>query len=151
MALNTLQGYNSNSPRRTSLQRVFVRPKHLYTRRPLSLPRTVSPLHVRSSHMSQRTFDTETAQDLAPVASCLSGHLAWAEVLSTRGASGSSKPSAPKHNCPCFWHRRPAPLRWAAPAQQNSHNSSSISVAIKPPLQKLPRVAEAALEPKPSA
>jgi hypothetical protein len=74
-----------------------------------------------------------------------------AEVFSTRGASGSSKPSVPKHNCPCFRHRRPAPLRWAAPAQQNLHNSSSISVSVKPPLQKLPRVAEAAREPKPSA
>jgi hypothetical protein len=73
------------------------------------------------------------------------------EVFLTRGASGSSKPSAPKHNCPCFRHRRPAPFRWAAPAQQNSHNSSSISVSVKPALRKLPRVAEAAREPKPSA
>jgi hypothetical protein len=54
-ALNTLQGYNSNSSSRTSLQRVFVRPKHLYTRRPLSPPRTVPSLHVRSVHVSQRT------------------------------------------------------------------------------------------------
>jgi hypothetical protein len=74
-----------------------------------------------------------------------------AEVHSTRGASGSSKPSAPKNNCPRFWHRRPAPLRWAAPAQQNSHNSSSIRVSVKPPLQNFPCIAEAAREPKPSA
>jgi hypothetical protein len=74
-----------------------------------------------------------------------------AEVFSTRGASGSFKPSAPKHNCPCLWHRRPALLRWAAPAQQNSHNSSSISVPVKPALRKLPCVVEAAREPKPSA
>jgi hypothetical protein len=55
MALNTLQGYNSNSSSRTGLQRVFVRPKHLYTRRPLSLPRTVPPLHVCSSHVLWHT------------------------------------------------------------------------------------------------
>jgi hypothetical protein len=52
---------------------------------------------------------------------------------------------------PCLRHRRPAPLRWATPAQQNPHNSSSISVSVKPSLRKLPRVAEAAREPKPSA
>jgi hypothetical protein len=74
-----------------------------------------------------------------------------AEVSSTRGASGSFEPSAPKHKCPCLRHRRPALLRWAAPAQQNSHNSSSISVSVKPALRKLPRVAVAARELKPSA
>jgi hypothetical protein len=74
-----------------------------------------------------------------------------AEVFSTRGTSGSSKPLVPKHNCPCFRHQRSAPFRRAAPAQQNSHNSSSISDSVKPALQKLPRVAEAARGPKPSA
>jgi hypothetical protein len=62
-----------------------------------------------------------------------------AEVFSTRGASDSSEPSVPKHSRPCLRHRRPAPLRWAAPAQQNSHNSSSISVFVKPVLQEIPR------------
>jgi hypothetical protein len=54
MALNTLQGHNSNSSCRTGLQCVFVRPRHLYTQRPLSLPRTVPPLHVCSSHVLRR-------------------------------------------------------------------------------------------------
>jgi hypothetical protein len=62
MALNTLQRYNSNSPCRTSLQHVFARPKHLYTRHPLTLPRTMSPLHVRSSHVSQRTAPSALKQ-----------------------------------------------------------------------------------------
>jgi hypothetical protein len=74
-----------------------------------------------------------------------------AEAHPTRSASGSSKPSAPKADRPCLRRRRPAPLRWAAPAQQNSHNSSSISVFVKPPLQNFPRIAEAARESKPSA
>jgi hypothetical protein len=51
----------------------------------------------------------------------------------------------------CFRHQRPAPFRWAAPAQQNPYNSSSVSVSVKPPLQKFPHIAEAAREPKPSA
>jgi hypothetical protein len=74
-----------------------------------------------------------------------------AEAHPMRGASGSSQPSAPKVNRPHFRHRRPAPLGWATPAQQNSHNSSSVSVSVKPPLQSFPRIAEVAREPKPSA
>jgi hypothetical protein len=74
-----------------------------------------------------------------------------AEAHPTRSASGSSKPSAPKADRPCLRHRRPAPLRWATHTQQNSHNSSSISVSVKLPLQNFPRIAEAAREPKPSA
>jgi hypothetical protein len=74
-----------------------------------------------------------------------------AEADPTRGASGYSKPLAPKADRSCFRCRSPAPLRWDAPAQQNSHNSSSISVSVKPPLQTFPRIAEAAREPKPSA
>jgi hypothetical protein len=107
--------------------------------------------------VAHRTFGTETAQGLAPVASCLRGRLTratsspWAEVFSTRGASDFSEPSVPKHSRPCLRHRRPAPLRWAAPAQQNAHNSSNISVFVKPALQEIPRVAEAAREPKPSS
>jgi hypothetical protein len=74
-----------------------------------------------------------------------------AEAHPTRSASGSSKPSAPKADRPCLRHRRPTPLRWATHTQQNSHNSSSISVSVKLPLQNFPRIAEAAREPKPSA
>jgi hypothetical protein len=73
------------------------------------------------------------------------------EVFSTRGTPGSFGPSAPKHDRPYLRHRRSALLRWAAPAPQNSHNSSSISASVKPALRKLPRVAEAAHEPKTSA
>jgi hypothetical protein len=43
-ALHALQGYNSNSPLLTGLQRVFARPSHLSTRRLLSLLRT-TPLY----------------------------------------------------------------------------------------------------------
>jgi hypothetical protein len=73
------------------------------------------------------------------------------EAHPTRGSSGSSIPSAPKVNRPRFRHRRPALFGWAVPAQQNSHNLSSISVSIKSPLQSFPRLAEAAREPKPTA
>jgi hypothetical protein len=48
-------------------------------------------------------------------------------------------------------HRRPSPFGWAVPAQQNSHNSSSISVFVNSPLQSFPRQTEAAREPKPTA
>jgi hypothetical protein len=110
-----------------------------------------------SSHVLRRTTPSapKTAHDLVLVASCLSGHLAQAasraEVHPTRGASGFSIPSAPKVNHPRFRHRRPAPFGWAVPAQQNLHNSSSISVSIRSPLQSFPRLTEAAREPKPTA
>jgi hypothetical protein len=73
-----------------------------------------------------------------------------AEAHPTHGASGSSIPSAPKVNHPHFQHRRPAPFGWAVPAQQNSHNSSSISVFIKSPLQNFLRRSEAVRGPKPT-
>jgi hypothetical protein len=67
------------------------------------------------------------------------------------GASGSSVPSAPKVNRPHFRHRRSAPFSWAVPAQQNSHNPSSISVFVKSSLQSFPRRAEAVCGPTPTA
>jgi hypothetical protein len=68
-----------------------------------------------------------------------------------RGASGSFIPSAPKANHSRFRHRRPAPIGWAVPAQQKSHNPSSISISIKSLLQNFPRLAEATREPNPTA
>jgi hypothetical protein len=158
MALNTLQGYNSNSPRRTGLQRVLARPKHLYTRRPLSLPRTV-PLYTFAAatyhgapHLRRRNsprscfgrvgfFESSRLDRLHP----------RAEAHPTCGASCSSIPSVPKVIHPHFRHRRPAPFSWVVPAQQNSHNSSSISVFIKSPLQNFLRRSEAVRGPKPTA
>jgi hypothetical protein len=61
-ALNTLQGYNSKSPRRTGLQRVLVRPKHLYTRPPLSLPCPEPTLHVGGGHVSSAAAPSVTKQ-----------------------------------------------------------------------------------------
>jgi hypothetical protein len=103
-------------------------------------------------HLRHRNSPRSRLDRVVPLRTSCPGRLQpRAEVFSTRGASGSSKPSAPKHNRPCLRHRRPAPLRWVAPAQQNSHDSSSISVSVKLARQELPRVAEAAREPKPSA
>jgi hypothetical protein len=102
------------------------------------------------------TFSTETAHDPALVAPGFPGHLAQttsiprAEAHLTRGASGSSTLSAPKVIHPYFRHRRPAPFGWAVPAQQNSHNSSSISIFIKSPLQNFLRRSEAVRGPKPA-
>jgi hypothetical protein len=99
------------------------------------------------------TFSAETAHDLAPgcVGSFGTPRLgrfhSRAEAHPTRGASGSSIPSTPKVHRPRFRHRRPAPFGWAVPAQQNSHNSSNISVFVKSPLQSFPRRAEAVREP----
>jgi hypothetical protein len=144
--------------RRTSLQRVFVRPKHLYTRRPLSLPRTVPSLHVRRPRVvAHRTFSAEATWDLAPAASCLSGHHAHAAsspcLRRSRCAAllAPSKPSAPKHDRPCLRHRWSALLRWAAPARQNSHDSKNSSVSVRPTFRRLLGVTVAAREPKPSA
>jgi hypothetical protein len=71
-----------------------------------------------------------------------------AEAHPTRGASGSSTTSAPKVIHPRFRHRRPTPFGWAVPAQQNSHNSSSISVFIKSPLHNFLRRSEAVRGPE---
>jgi hypothetical protein len=103
-------------------------------------------------HLQRRNIPRSRPGRVVPFGASRTGRLhPRAEAHPTRGASGSSKPSASKVNRPCFWHRRPAPLGWAAPAQQNSHDLSSISVSIKPPLQSFPRTAEATREPKPSA
>jgi hypothetical protein len=74
-----------------------------------------------------------------------------AEAHPTHGASSSSIPSAPKVNRPHFRHRRPAPFGWVVPAQQNSHNSSSISVSVRSPSQSFLCRAEAARGPKTTA
>jgi hypothetical protein len=104
--------------------------------------------------VAPRTFGAEATHDLALVASGLSGQLTQAayipEPRSTRGASGSSTPSASKVSHPRFRHRRPALFGWAVPAHKNPHNLSSISVFVKSPLQSFPRLAEAAREPKPT-
>jgi hypothetical protein len=103
-------------------------------------------------HLRRRNNPRSRPGHVVPFGTSRPGRLQpRAEAHPTRGASGSSKPSAPKADRPCFRHLRPAPLRWDAPAQQNSRNSSSISVSVKPPLQNFPRIAEAAREPKPSA
>jgi hypothetical protein len=68
-----------------------------------------------------------------------------------RSASGSLEPSSPKCSHLCLRHLRPVPPRWATPAQQSSHNLNSISVSVKPVLQKLSHVTEAARELKSSA
>jgi hypothetical protein len=60
------------------------------------------------------------------------------EALPTRGTPDFSEPSVPRHDCPYPRHRRSALLRLAAPARQNSHNSSNISVSVKPVLRKFP-------------
>jgi hypothetical protein len=51
----------------------------------------------------------------------------------------------------CLRHRRLAPPRWTTPAQQNSHDPSSISVSVKPESRKPPFVTETARELKSSA
>jgi hypothetical protein len=102
-------------------------------------------------HLRRRNNPRSRPSHVVPFGTSRPGRLhSRARAHPTRGASGSSQPSAPKVNRPRFRHRRPAPFEWAAPAQQNSHNSSSISVSVKSPLQSLPRIAEAAREPKPS-
>jgi hypothetical protein len=52
------KGHNSNSPRRAGLQCVFARPSHLYTRRILSLLRTV-PLYTSAVATCHGTLSTE--------------------------------------------------------------------------------------------
>jgi hypothetical protein len=106
---------------------------------------------------AHRTFGAEAAWDLAPAASCLLGHHARAasspDPRRSRRAAllAPLKPSAPKHDCPRLRHRWSALLRWAAPARQNSHDSKSIGVSVKPAFRRLLGVTVAAREPKPSA
>jgi hypothetical protein len=103
-------------------------------------------------HLRRRNRPRSHPGRVVPFGTSCSGRLhSRAEAHPTRGASGSSIPSAPKVNHPRFRHRRPAPFGWAVPAQQNSHNSSSISVSIRSPLQSFPRIAEAVREPKSTA
>jgi hypothetical protein len=105
-----------------------------------------------TSHLRRRNSPRSRPGRVVPFGASRPGRLhPRAETHSTRGASGSSKPSALKGNCLCFRHRRPALFRWVAPAQQNSYNSSSISVSVKPPLKNFPHIAEPAREQKPSA
>jgi hypothetical protein len=98
------------------------------------------------------TFSAEATHDLVLVASVLSGELAQTasipEPRRTRGASGSSIPSAPKVSHLRLRHRRPALFGWAVPAHKNPHTLSSISVSVKLPLQSFPRLGEVAREPK---
>jgi hypothetical protein len=103
------------------------------------------------------TFGAETARDLALVASGLSGHLAQAasipEPRRTRRVALLVPP---------YLRRRKLTVRAFGTEGQhcsvglflhnkNSHNLSSISVSVKSPLQSLPRLAEAAREPKSTA
>jgi hypothetical protein len=159
MALNTLQGYNSNSPRRTGLQRVFVRPKHLYTRHPLSPPRVVPSLHVGGSHVSRSAAPSVPKQprillrsrrafsDISPVP------LLAPDAMSPAGAQcfWPLEPSSPKCSHLCLRHRRPAPPRRTIPAQQNSCDMRGISVSVKPIMRRSLRVTETARELKSSA
>jgi hypothetical protein len=117
-------------------------------------------LFTRSQHprvAAHCTFGAEAAWDLAPAALCFLGHHARAAsnpgLRRFRRAAllAPSKPSAPKHNRPCLRHRWSALLRWAAPARQNSHDSKSISVSVRPAFRRLLGVTVAAREPKPSA
>jgi hypothetical protein len=64
-ALHALQGYNSNSPPLTVLQRVFVRPSHLYTWHLLSLLRT-APLYTSDALTFHGAPLTEPKLLLAP-------------------------------------------------------------------------------------
>jgi hypothetical protein len=57
--------YPNNSPPRTGLQRVFVRPNHLYTRRLLSLLRTV-PLYTSGAATCYGAPSTEPRLPFAP-------------------------------------------------------------------------------------
>jgi hypothetical protein len=103
-------------------------------------------------HLRRRNSPRSCPGRVGPFGTSRPGRLhSRAEAHPTRSASGSSIPSAPKVNHPRFRHRRPAPFGWAVPAQQNSHNSSCISVSVKSPLQNLPHITEAVREPKPTA
>jgi hypothetical protein len=157
MALNTLQGYNSNSPRRTSLQRVFVRPKHLYTRRSLSLPCTVPPLHVRRCHVSQHAAPSAPKQPMISpwsrrASRDVPGRLQpRAEVFSVCSAFGSSRPSVPKHSHPCL--RLPRPARSDRSPLHNKTHITRVALVFpsNPHRQDSLVLAEAACEPKQSA
>jgi hypothetical protein len=103
-------------------------------------------------HLRRRSSPRSCPGRVVPFGTSRSGRLhSRAELHPTRGASGSSIPSAPKVNHPRFRYRRPAPFGWTVHAQEDLHNSSSISVSIRSPLQIFPHLAEAAREPKPTA
>jgi hypothetical protein len=122
------------------------------------LPRTVPPLHVRSSHVSQRTAPSAPKQPKISPWSCRAFRdispgpppapsrgvpdARRFRLLQTFGAETQpSVPSAPKAST----------AQMSCSCTANSHNSSSISVSVKPALQELPRATEAAHEPKPSS
>jgi hypothetical protein len=106
----------------------------------LRQPRITEPSRRSRDRRSRRAFGAETARDPASVASASGTSRPnrlhpRGRAHPTHGASGPFTPSAPKVTHPHFRHRRPAPFGWAVPAQQNSHNSSSINVFIKSPLR----------------
>jgi hypothetical protein len=68
-----------------------------------------------------------------------------------RSASGPLEPSLTKYSHLCIRCRRLAPPRRTIPAQQNSRDMSSISVSVKPMVQKSLRVTETARELRSSA
>jgi hypothetical protein len=127
MALHALQGNNSNSPRRTGLQRVFARPNHLYTRRTLYLLRT-APLYMsvvatchgtisREPKATTRTAPSAPNRPMtlprsqgAPESPRTDRLQPQARAHLSRGASGPFTPSAPKVTPPHFRRRRPAPF-----------------------------------------
>jgi hypothetical protein len=154
----TLQGYNSKSPRRTGLQRVFVRRKRLYTRPPLSLPCPEPTLHAGGGHVSGAVAPSETKQRPwirgvePPHMLCL--RRGWPRARHPRPAlpaPGPLEPSSPEYSHPCLRHRRLAPPCRTIPAQQSSRNMSNISVSVKPIPRKSLREIEAARELKSSA
>jgi hypothetical protein len=99
-------------------------------------PRITEPSRRSRDQRSRHAIGTEPAHDLTSVAS------GFRDVPSrppsplsrahpTRGVSGPFTPSAPKVIHSNLRHRRPAPFGRAVPAQQNSHNLSSISIFVK--------------------
>jgi hypothetical protein len=105
---------------------------HLYT--------FAAATYCGAPHPRRRNSPRSSPGRVAPFGTSCSGRLhSRAEAHPSPGASGFSIPSAPKVDHPRFRHRRPAPFGWAVPTQQNSHNSSSISVSIRSPLQSFPR------------
>jgi hypothetical protein len=106
---------------------------------------------------AHRTFGAETTHDLALVALCLLGHLARAAFIPEPGRTRRATLLVP----PNIRRRKSTVCAFGIEGQhrsgglllhnKNSHKPSSVSVSIKPPLQSLPRIAEAARGPKPSA
>jgi hypothetical protein len=146
---------NSNSPRRTGLQRVFVRPSHLYTRRFLSQLRTV-PLYMSVVATCHGTFSAEPRPPLAsrlrhqtgpwlrPGRNGLPRRPARTAFDHEPGHNRRVVPQAPSHlrrrgsSIHTFGtegQHRSGSSRGAVPAKQHLHNSSSISVIVKSPLR----------------